>query len=216
MVRTTIFAGAVSIAFAGAAASAGTYSFTNLTNNNAVHAAAGESQLSLSTFATVDPQIVRISLSNAPGLASAVRIIFADDNAGVLAALHSISNTASVDFNAGSSGSLPGGNSVSFVEDHTLGLTADPPPTQSGINPGETLEWTYTLSGSNTLADLDAAMIAGTLRFGVHLIGLPNNGSEGFVTTTPNDPGELNLIPTPMAGMMGGLGLGILGARRRR
>lgn len=217
MFRTTILSCAAAIALSGVAASAGTYSFTNLTNNNAVHAAAGEAQLSLSTFAVANPQLVRMTLSNAAGLASAVRAVWVHDTAGVLASLNGITPTSGVSFNFGSGGTLPGGENASpaFVANHALGLTADPPPTQSGINAGETLDWTYALTGSNTLADLDAALNSGALRFGVHLIGLPNDGSEGFVTT-PIDPDPFNVIPTPMAAMMGCVGLGILGARRRR
>ena len=58
-------------------------------------------------------------------------------------------------------------------------------------------------------ADVEAALDSGLLRFGVHVIGWGDGGSEAFVT-------QGNMIPSPLAGMMGAVGLGAIGARRRR
>lgn len=217
MFRHQFLVGVAAAAIATPFASGATYSFTNITNNSATNAAAGEAQLSLTTLAGANSQLVRFQLSNAAGLASSVKNVFVHDALGILASVSGFNATTGVSFNIGTNGTLPGGNSIAtvFVEDHAIGVRARNPAPSNGVNPGETLDWNYNLAVGYSLADVEAALNSGALRFGVHLIGLPNNGSEGFVTT-PNDPGEPNLIPTPMAGMMGAAGLGIIGARRRR
>lgn len=217
MFRRQILAGTAAAALATSFASAATFSFENITGNSATNAAAGEAQLSLSTFALANPQLFRFTLTNADGLASSVKAVFVDDAAGVLASVNGFTSTSGVSFQTGTNGALPGGATLdaAFSPDHSIGVRARNPAPHNGVNEGETLDWTYTIAAGFDLSDVEAALNAGTLRFGVHVIGWEDGGSEAFVNT-PNDPGEPNLIPTPMAGMMGGVGLGILGARRRR
>lgn len=119
----------------------------------------------------------------------------------------------------GSSSALPGGSTVSFNATAALGLTAVPPPPVNGLNPGESLTWTYSLASGFDVDAVIASMNNGGLRVGLHLIVLPNDGSEGFVTVgnpvlpPPNDP---PVIPAPLGGMLAGAGLLAIGARRRR
>lgn len=206
---------AAAVAFGGSAFAA-TYSFTNITANSATNAAAGEAQLSLSTMALANPQLVRFTLTNAAGMASVVKSVFVDDASGVLALVNGFTATTGVSFKVGTNGSLPGGNSLAatFNENHAIGVRANNPAPSNGVNNGEMLDWTYTLASGYTVADVDAALESGMLRFGVHVISWPDGGSEAFL----NDPGtpNLNLIPSPLAGVMGAAGLGLLSARRRR
>lgn len=210
----TLMTGCAALLTLGGSALAATYSFSNITGNSATNAAAGEAQLSLSTFAVANPQLVRFTISNAAGMASSVKNVFVDDAAGVLASVNSFTATTGVSFKIGTNGSLPGGNSLAttFAENHSIGVRANNPAPSNGINAGETLDWTYTIAAGHTLADVEAALDSGMLRFGVHVIAWADGGSEAFV----NDPGTPNLIPTPLAGMMGAAGLGVVGARRRR
>ncbi len=195
----------------GGSAFAATYSFANITGNSAANAAAGEAQLSLTTLAVANPQLVRFQLSNAAGMASSVKNVFVDDASGILASVNGFTATTGVAFGIGTNGSLPGGNSIAtvFIENHPLGVAANNPAPSNGVNPGEMLDWTYTIANGYTIADVEAALDSGLLRFGVHVIGWGDGGSEAFVT-------QGNMIPSPLAGMMGAVGLGAIGARRRR
>lgn len=197
------------------ASSAATYSFTNITGNSATNAAAGEAQLSLTTLAGANPQLVRFNLNNAVGIASSVKNVFVDDSAGVLASVNGFTATTGVSFTSGTNGSLPGGNGVGFDEIHSLGVRANNPAPHNGVNDGEMLDWTYTIAAGYTLADVEAALNSGELRFGVHVISWAEGGSEAFVTSGDPD-GEPEIIPAPLAGVMGGAGLGLIAARRRR
>lgn len=205
---------AAAIALSGAAHAA-SWSFTNITGNSATNAAAGEAQLSLSVFATANPQLVRFTLSNASGLASSVKAVFVDNTGGALSAINGFNPSPGVTFVAGTNGALPGGNTVGFNESHPLGVKAPNQPPVKGINPGETFDWTYTLASGVTVADVEDALNSGLLRFGVHMIAFPNGGSEAFVTT-PNPPSDVEVIPAPLAGMTGAAGLALLASRRRR
>lgn len=208
-------AGIAALSFAGLAGAA-TFSFTNITGNNATHAAAGESQLSLDVL-SAGPGVAQFVLSNASsGMASSVRGIWIDNAGGVLASIAGIVTAPGVVYTAGSSGSLPGGESVSFSATHALGLKASSPAPAKGVNPGESLTWTYNIAGGFAFADVIDAMNSGDLRLGLHLIALPNNGSEGFVTTPNDDDTPTDMIPAPMSGLLAGAGLFAVGARRRR
>lgn len=211
-------AGIVAASFAGMATAA-TFGFQNITNNSPVNAAAGEAQLSLSVLAGAG-STAQFTLSNASGgVASGVRAIWIDNTAGVLLALASITNSGGVTFTAGVGGALPGGETVDFNSSDALGLTAKPPPPVNGINPGESLTWTYSLVGGFGIDDVIASLNTGELRVGVHMIGFGDGGSEGFVTVgdnPPPPPPPPSLIPTPLSGAMAFAGLAGIATRRRR
>jgi MYXO-CTERM domain-containing protein len=213
MIKTSSACVVAAVALSSGAFAA-TYSFSNITGNSATNAAAGEAQLSLSTMALANPQLVRFTLTNAAGMASTVKNVFVDDASGILVSVNGFNATAGVSFKIGTNGSLPGGNSLAatFNENHAIGVRANNPAPSNGVNNGETLDWTYTLANGFTVADVDNALASGMLRFGVHVIAWADGGSEAFV----NDPGTPNLIPSPLASLMGAAGLGLLGARRRR
>jgi hypothetical protein len=210
----TLLVGCAALVAFGGSSFAATYSFSNITGNSATNAAAGEAQLSLSTMAIANPQLVRFTLNNAAGMASTVKNVFVDDASGILASVNGFTATTGVSFTVGTNGSLPGGNSLAttFNESHAIGVRANNPAPSNGVNNGEMLDWTYTLASGYTLADVDNALASGMLRFGVHVIAWADGGSEAFV----NDPGTPNLIPSPLASVMGAAGLSLIGARRRR
>lgn len=216
MHRRFVAAAVLAPALLPAVALGGTYSFSNITGNSATNAAAGEAQLSLSALSMANPQLVRFTLTNAAGVASSVKAVFVDD-AGLLGGVSGFNATSGVSFRVGTTGSLPGGNSLSndFDEDGALGVRARSPSPSNGVNPGETLDWYYSLKAGKTFEDVLAALDSGLLRFGVHMTSFTNGGSEAFVSM-PNDPGEPNVIPSPLGGAMGAAGLLALAARRRR
>ena len=198
-----------------AAAQAASFGFQNITGNSADTAVVGVSQLGL-TVVSDGGGMVRFKLSNSGPVASVVTGIWVQNSAGLLSGVGAIDDSPpSLAFSWGVNGSLPGGGSISFTSQDTLGLKSLPPPTVSGINSGETLEWTYQIAGGFTTDDVVAAMVAGQIKLGVHMQsiqsgGTGNGGSEGFVTvTTP-------VIPAPFGGMLAGAGLVAIGARRRR
>ena len=159
----------------------------------------------------------QFTLSNASGgVASGVRGMWIDNTAGVLAALGTITNTTGVVFVAGSSGALPGGESVDFTPTHALGLTAKPPPPVNGINPGESLTWTYSLVGGFGIDDVIAALNSGELRVGVH-DRLRRWWQRGLVTVgdNPPPPPPPSVIPAA-GGAMACIGFAGIAARRRR
>lgn len=212
-----VAAGIVAASLAGMAHAA-SFGFQNITNNNAANAAAGEAQLSLSVIAGMGGT-AQFTLSNASGgVASGVRAIWIDNTAGVLLAISTITNSGGVDFTSGVTGALPGGETVDFTSSDALGLTAKPPPPVNGINPGESLTWTYSLVGGFGIDDVIAALNSGELRVGVHMIGFADGGSEGFVTVgdNPPPPPPPSVIPAPLGGAMACIGFAGIAARRRR
>ncbi len=106
-----------------------------------------------------------------------------------------------------SPGDLPGGNLLdpNFVADREFSIGSLNPPPWKGVNNGDILnEWvtvSFTLSGD--LTALLGELNNGTLRVGLHVIGLPDGSSESAV-----------LIPEPATVLL--LGLGALALLRRR
>jgi len=151
---------------------------------------------------------ITITNDSAPGdgwvtstVPTITKIAFEDDNR--LFPSPTFANTPpNVVFNANNSVNIPGSNNIGFMT--TYGFTADPPPTTTGIDPGEQ----FVLSFSNTtVASAIKAINSGELRIGLHVqqIG-ENDGSASFVTTVP-EPSSMLLI-----GLAGFVGL----LRRRR
>lgn len=112
----------------------------------------------------------------------------------------SLSSSTGVKFNKGGNPKkLPGGNTVGFVSD--LRFTAKNPKPKNGVNPGESLTIVLTLAGGKTFADVVSAITDGTLRIGVHLIGVEVPGctrtrDDGGCKT---DAGSASLVNDPHA-----------------
>lgn len=110
-------------------------------------------------------------------------------------------NPPNIIFNADNSVNIPGSNNISF--NTTYGFKADPPPTTTGIDPGETFVVTF---ANTTVAQAVKAIHDGDMRIAVHVqqIG-KNDQSASFVT----------VVPEPTSAMLVGLA-GLLSLVRRR
>ena len=84
-----------------------------------------------------------------------------------------------------SPGDLPSGNLLvpPFVADKEFSIGAASPPPWRGVNNGDTLnEWvTISFQLSGDLTTLLGELNNGTLRVGLHVIGLPDGSSESAI-----------------------------------
>jgi len=180
-------------------ASATSYSFGCITNNNAGDCAIGQSQLHLGVTSPASGQ-VQFELTNVGSGQSTIAGVYWAD-AALLHSIASISNVG-VSFSAnGSPPVLPGGNSISpaFVADFRV--NADAPPPKNGVNPGDTLDVTFNLGSGVNPADVIAALNSGALRVGLHVINFASGGSESFVTLPVPEPSTLALAVFGLAGL---------------
>lgn len=143
----------------------------------------GEDQVQLGVTDPVpgDGQL-RMAISNVGPESSSVAAVYIDD--GVITAI-AVEPTPGVAFSAGSASppDMPGGDLLDppFVATTNLVADANPPPEESGVNPGETLVFTVTMAPGATLGDVATRIQDGTLRVGVHVIGYDSGGSESFI-----------------------------------
>jgi len=185
-----------------------TYSFTNITNNNALDAAIGEAQLFVEV--TDSGAEVEFTFTNMGPNASSITDVYFDD--GMLLGIASITNTPGlVEFSQfAAPPDLPGGNNAAPPFVTTAGFSADSdPPTQPlGVNPGEFLGITFDLKAGGAFDDVIADLGSGALRIGIHVQGYSSGGSESFVNGS--------VIPAPGAILLGSIGVGFISWLRRR
>ncbi|MCA0274361.1 MAG: VPLPA-CTERM sorting domain-containing protein [Proteobacteria bacterium] len=204
---------AAAVVFGSYAAEAATYSFVNITNNNATDAAAGQSQLTMDVLA-VGTTGVSFTFLNVGAAAMSIADVYWDDQAGTLGAMGSITSSSGVSFSQGAAPpNLPGGQSVGFSA--TGSADSNPPVQPNGVNPGEWLTIVWSLISGATYSDVLAALNlggdqAGSLRVGIHVQGFAGGGSEAFVNGTP-PPAP---VPVPAAGLLLIGALGGLAAMR--
>lgn len=102
---------------------------------------------------------------------------------------------------------LPAGNTVSFAADFSAGAESQPGGVPvNGVNPGETLGILFSYQGSNSFSDVMTALIAGTLRIGIHVQSIPfaeGDFSESFVNVPVPVPATLPLLGSAVAGLAG-------------
>lgn len=207
-----VSAGIVALSCATAAHSATQVGFTQITTNGPTNVAG---QL-FANFSANGP-LVRVVFSNNGPTASAIAGIYFDSGSTTdFASIAAIINTPpGVIFSAGGSpGALPAANQASpaFVTNISLVTTADSPPPQRGLNPGESLTVDFNLASGRSFANIEAQLASGDLRVGMHVISIGTAGqSESYVSTPPG-----TIIPLPSAGLMGLAGLGVVASRRRR
>lgn len=206
----TAFAGAIVTASAHAAPV--TLHFSNVSGNSAVNAAIGESQFRV-TISEVGSN-VNFRFFHDGSAASSIARIYFDDRAGRLGSATLAGSGSGVAFTTSASPpNLPAGNELSPAFSATKKFGAMSPPPQKGINPGEFLDITFSLT-SGDFDDLLTDIAERTLRFGFHAIAFAAGGSETFVNEEPIRTPVVPL-PTPLALAGAGL-LGLAAIRRRR
>ena len=195
-----------------------TYSFVNITNNNAGDAAIGEAQLFVELFDLTTQ--VEFYFTNTGTEDSSITDVYFDN--GSLLGIASIDNTSTgVSFTQlASPPDLPGGETVSPPFDVTAGFSADsdPPAQPNGVNPSEYLGIIFDLQVGGSFQDVLDELASGELRIGIHVQGFSSGGSESFINNGIVDGnGNGNgVIPAPGALLLGSIGVSFVTWLRRQ
>jgi hypothetical protein len=189
--------------FVGTADAGFTYSFVNITGNSATNAQVGEDQLAVEVSDSGSSQVLFNFTNSGPEDCSITQIYF-EDSLGLLDDVDSLIESSGVDFVIDSSpGNLPGGNTISFVENYEV--KPAPPVAPNGINPGESLGVVFNLADSFTYDDIIASLDDGFMRIGMHVQSFSDEGSESFVNNGRDNP----VIPAPGAISLALVGISI-------
>ena len=175
--------------FAPTSASALSYSFTCITNNDPGDCAIAEAQVMMDVTDEGGGQ-VRFTFTNLGSEPSTLAQIYFDD--GALSAIATIIDSPpDVDFTQDFSGpmDLPGGGLASppFVatKEFNTGAASPPPLNGVGIDAGELVALIFDIMPAMTFADVITALNDGSLRAGVHVINFDSGGSESVITPEP-------------------------------
>jgi hypothetical protein len=146
---------------------------------------------------------VDFTFHNASSIASSIARIYFDD--GSLLGIAQILEGPGTAFSENPKPSnLPAAEMLTppFEAVKEFGIGADPPPSSDGANPGEWVTIRFDLKTSGSYQSVLDELGDGTLRVGLHIIGLPS-GSESAVN-----------VPEPVTMCL--LGLGAFALRRRK
>lgn len=170
--------------------------FNNITHNNAMNEATGESQLfvdvtDINGGESLSATEALFTFRNIGTAASSITQLYWDDSS-LLKNIISITGSGSeVSFSEANKGNLPGGNTVNFSEDFVV--DANQPTSQMGVNPGEWVSILFNLDPGKTLNNVFNDLQNGVMRLGFHVQAFGDGGSEAFV----NSPVAIASEPTP-------------------
>jgi len=191
-----------------------TYSFVNITNNDAGNAAIGEAQLFVELLDPGSSQVT-FMFTNTGSEASSITDVYFED--GSLLGIASIDDSLpGVEFSQYATPlDLPGKNNATPPFETTAGFSADsdPPVQPYGVNPLEWLGITFDLQTGRSFDDVVTDLATGTLRIGIHVQGFGNGGSESFINNGEHCNGK---IPAPGAVILGSIGISCVNYLRRR
>lgn len=150
-----------------------------------------------------DPGRVIFEFHNESQMQSAISSIYFEDNG-----LNRVKDIQSIDdilFKKDKKpANLPGGGALDPGFDTAFSIGAVPPPVSHGIGPGGQLSVTVELDQGTSYSDLISGLSDGSVRVGIHVIGLPDGTNFSAV----------NINPEPTTMLM--FGLGGLMLRRRK
>jgi hypothetical protein len=195
------------VAALAGAARADMYGFTGITSNSVVDPAIGEAQLRLDV---TDPGAgsVRFTFLNLGPAASSITDVYFDDPGNFLSTMTGIVGSSGVSFAQGASPpDLPNGASVGFSADFSA--DSDSPAQPNGVNPGESLQITFSLESGISYGDVIGGLNDSVLRVGIHVQGFADGQSEAFVNDT-------HPMPAPGAALLALPGLAMVAYLRRR
>jgi hypothetical protein len=112
---------------------------------------------------------VNFTIQNTSIIDSTIARVYFDG--GFLASIADIINGTGTNFSADASpGDLPAGNEIGFEADFSA--SANPPPAQNGIDPGESVTVIFNLLGSHTFSEIIGQLDSGAMRVGAHIISV--------------------------------------------
>ncbi len=215
--KTMAFLGASALA-AGSILAAGsltsveaaTFSFSNITGNNAIDAEIGENQFFVDVTSVEGNQVL-FKFSNIGPEQSTISSIYFDDGnpAESLQSFLQFTGSTGVSFSPGGSPpNLPGGNEIGFQSSFTF--TANQPRPRNGINPGEWAGFQFSLLDGITFDDVLGKINSGDLRIGLHAVNFETGGSEGFVNNGNGHTQVPEPATTAALGLFALVGLGMM------
>lgn len=191
-----IVAGMVCVLNAQATLDTQTYSFHNITHNDAADASVGEAQLSVQIFDRGTNR-VGFKFSN-EGLDGCVITEIYFQGGSILGFSSIDESLPGVEFDEVGSTSprnLPGGMSImpQFTATTELSIASLNPGPHWGVGPGEWVEVVYSLQPGKIYADIIQELNHADLRIGIHVQSFAGGGSESFINDVP-EPGSMAML----------------------
>lgn len=180
------------------------YDLQVFTNNGGY---ASGNDLNLYVIASSEnPGLVDFTFHNQSLVDSAIAELYFENNP--LLSTATITNGAGTLFTqTAAPKNLPSGRTLSpvFTTTDQFAFDSEPAPPKNGINPGQSLKISFSLTEGTSVAAVFDALDSSALRIGAHVIALPDGSSESAVT-----------VPEPATVALLGLGTLFLLRKRRR